>query len=149
MWEGKRLVDWGRHTLPTKIRLNCWCCSEPIHFGANLRHPGRAVCPIHHPTQSGLLKDLSTPLESKSKYTRKYQHLCVGSQLIRNHAGPDCVTLNLVTAVGIYSVSWDKIGLIFLLKVVMQLLIPSVFIPSSKFWVNRCMYVRDVILFSN
>lgn len=56
-----------------------------------------------------------------------------GLKVIKNHAGPDCVTLNLVTAVGIYSVSWDKIGLFFLLKVMMQLLIPSVFILSSKF----------------
>lgn len=27
----ERLIDWDWHTLPTKICLNCWCCSELIH----------------------------------------------------------------------------------------------------------------------
>lgn len=53
-----------------------------------------------------------------------------GPKVIRNHAGSDCVTLNLVTALGTYSVSWGKIELFLLLK---ELLIPSVFIVSSKF----------------
>lgn len=70
-----------------------------------------------------MLESISIKPETISTYVG-------GPKVIRNHAGSDCVTLNLVTALGTYSVSWGKIELFLLLK---ELLIPSVFIVSSKF----------------
>lgn len=69
-----------------------------------------------------------------------------GPKVIRNHAGRDGITLNLITAVGMYSVSLDKIGLFSSLKKMMQWFIPFVFKLSSKFCLNRCVCERDVIL---
>lgn len=56
--------------------------------------------------------------------------------MIRNHAGPDGVTLNLITAEGIYSVSLDNIGLFSSLKVMIQWFILFVFKLSCKFCLN-------------